>query len=194
MPDMSFYESPFYTYALLPLLIVVARILDVSIGTIKIIYISKGNKKITPILGFFEVSIWLLAVTKVFENLDNWACYLAYGIGFALGSYIGIIIEEKLALGVQLIRFITKKDAKELITFLRLKGYGVTAIKAEGSKGEVGVVYSVVNRKNIKYFVSMIKEFNPNAFYTIEDIRFVSQGIFNTPTKKAKVKDPVVPD
>jgi len=191
---MSFYESPFYTYALLPLLIVVARILDVSIGTIKIIYISKGNKKITPILGFFEVSIWLLAVTKVFENLDNWACYLAYGIGFALGSYIGIIIEEKLALGVQLIRFITKKDAKELITFLRLKGYGVTAIKAEGSKGEVGVVYSVVNRKNIKYFVSMIKEFNPNAFYTIEDIRFVSQGIFNTPTKKAKVKDPVVPD
>lgn len=190
---MSFFEGPFYTYALLPLLIVVARILDVSIGTIKIIYISKGNKKITPILGFFEVSIWLLAVTKVFENLDNWACYLAYGIGFALGSYIGIIIEEKLALGVQLIRFITKKDSKELITFLRLKGYGVTAIKAEGSKGEVGVVYSVVNRKNIKYFVSMIKEFNPNAFYTIEDIRFVSQGIFNTPTKKAKIKDPVVP-
>jgi len=180
---MDFFNGSFYTYVLLPLLIICARIIDVSIGTVKIIYISKGNKNITPILGFFEVLVWLLAATRVFQNLDNWVCYFAYAFGFALGSYFGMRIEEKLALGVQLIRIITRKDASELINFLRLKGYGVTAIKAEGSQGKVGVVYSVVNRKNIKHFISIIKEFNPKAFYTIEDIRYVSQEIINTATK-----------
>lgn len=180
---MNFFESPYYTYAILPLLIVIARIIDVSLGTLRIIYISKGKRNIAPILGFFEVTIWLLAATRVFQNLDNWACYIAYGTGFALGSYFGMYIEEKLALGVQLIRIITRKEAKDLINFLRVKGYGVTAIRAEGSQGEVGVVYSVVNRKNIKDFVAIIKEYNPNAFYTIEDIRFVSQEILNTATK-----------
>jgi uncharacterized protein YebE (UPF0316 family) len=177
---MGIFDSDLYTYLLLPLMIVIARITDVSIGTIKIIFISKGHKKIAPILGFFEVMVWLLAASKVFQNLDNWLCYIAYGIGFALGSYIGMRIEEKLALGVQLIRIITRKDASDLISILRNKGYGVTAISAEGSQGEVGVLYSVIQRKNIKNFVELIKDYNPNAFYTIEDIRFVSQEIIDT--------------
>jgi uncharacterized protein YebE (UPF0316 family) len=179
---MEILDSNLYTYILLPLLIILARIIDVSIGTIKIILISKGNKNLAPFLGFFEVMIWLLAATKVFQNLDNWLCYIAYGLGFALGSYIGMRIEERLALGVQLIRIITGKDASNLISVLRNKGYGVTAIKAEGSQGEVGVLYSVINRKNIKHFVEIIKDYNPNAFYTIEDIRFVSQEITDTKT------------
>jgi uncharacterized protein YebE (UPF0316 family) len=177
---MDIFDSNLYTYCLLPLLIVLARITDVSIGTIKIIFISKGHKNIAPILGFFEVMIWLLAAAKVFQNLDNWLCYIAYGIGFALGSYIGMRIEERLALGVQLIRIITRKNASDLISALRNKGYGVTAIKAEGSQGEVGVLYSVIQRKNIKDFVELIKDYNPNAFYTIEDLRFVSQEIIDT--------------
>lgn len=191
---MSFLETNFYTYLILPALIILARIIDVSFGTLRIIYLSKGKKNIAPILGFFEVTIWLLAATRVFQNLNNWVCYLAYGTGYALGSYLGMYIEEKLALGVQLIRIITRKDAKDLIIFLRLKGYGVTAIRAEGSQGEVGVVYSIVNRKNIKDFVSIIKDFNPNAFYTIEDIRFVSQEIINTATKAKNAEDISVPD
>jgi uncharacterized protein YebE (UPF0316 family) len=181
---MNLTESNYYTYLILPLLIIFARVVDVSFGTIRIIFISKGKKNIAPILGFFEVTVWLLAATRVFQNINNWACYFAYGTGFALGSYIGMYIEEKLALGVQLIRIITKKEPKNLVNYLRLKGYGVTAIKAEGSQGEVGVLYSVVKRKNIKDFVSIIMNFNPNAFYTIEDIRFVSQDILDTTTKR----------
>jgi uncharacterized protein YebE (UPF0316 family) len=179
---------PLYTYFLLPLLIVLARISDVSIGTVKIIFISKGHKNIAPFLGFFEVMIWLLAAAKVFQNLDNWLCYFAYGIGFALGSYIGIQIEERLALGVQLIRIITRKDPSDLISVLRKKGYGVTAIKADGSQGKVGVIYSIINRKNIKDFVEIIKNYNPNAFYTIEDIKFVSQEIIDTKTSGTNMK------
>jgi uncharacterized protein YebE (UPF0316 family) len=177
---MDFMHSDLYTYGLLPLLIAVARIIDVSIGTIKIILISRGNKRLAPFMGFFEVLVWLLAVTRIFQNLDNWVCYFAYAFGFALGSYVGIKIEEKLALGVQLIRIITRKDASLLVKGLRDTGYGVTAIRAEGSTGSVGILYLVVNRKDIKPVVEIIQGYNPNAFYTIEDIRFVSQPILNT--------------
>ena len=183
---MDFFESNIYTYFLLPLLIALARVVDVSIGTMKIILISRGNKMLAPILGFFEVLVWLLAVTRIFQNLDNWICYLAYAFGFATGSYVGIRIEEKLALGVQLIRIITRKDASHLIEVLRTEGFGVTAIRAEGSTGEVGILYSVINRKSIKNYVDKIKEYNPNAFYTIEDIRFVSQPIYDSPVKTPK--------
>jgi uncharacterized protein YebE (UPF0316 family) len=180
---MHFFESNWYTYLVLPLLIILARIIDVSIGTIKIIYITKGNRRITPILAFFEVLIWLLAVTRIFENLNNAVCYFAYAFGFALGSYIGMKIEEKLALGVQVIRIITRKDASKLINVLRDKGFGVTTQKAEGSQGKVGILYSVVNRRNIKDILEIIKTYNPKAFYTIEDVRFVSQEITDTTIK-----------
>jgi len=185
---MDFFESNLYNYLLLPILIACARVVDVSIGTIKIILISRGNKLLVPVLGFFEVLVWLLAVTRIFENLDNWICYLSYAFGFAVGSYVGVRIEEKLALGVQLIRIITHKDASDLIRVLRKEGFAVTAIKAEGSTGEVGVLYSVVNRKSIEHYVKKIEEYNPKAFYTIEDIRFVSQEVYDTPEKVSKRK------
>lgn len=150
---MDFFESHIYTYLILPLLIVLARIVDVSIGTLKIILISRGNKMLAPLLGFFEVLVWLLAVTRIFQNLDIWICYFAYAFGFAMGSYIGIRIEEKPALGVQLIRISTRKDASQLIDVLRGERFGVTAIRAEGSSGKVGILYYIINRKSIKHYV-----------------------------------------
>ncbi len=180
---MNWLTENYFTYIILPIFIILARIIDVSLGTIKIIFIAKGNKTITPILGFFEVLVWLLAVTRIFQNLDNWVCYLAYAFGFALGSYVGIKIEEKLALGVQIIRVITRKDASRLINVLRDKGFGVTTLEAEGSQGKVGIIYTIVNRRSISDIVQIIKEYNPNAFYTIEDIRFVSQQIGYDSTK-----------
>jgi uncharacterized protein YebE (UPF0316 family) len=174
---MEFFESSLYTYIVLPLLIILARIVDVSIGTLKIILMSRGNKTLAPILGFFEVLVWLLAVTRIFENLDNWVCFFAYPLGFALGSYLGIRLEERLAIGVELIRIITRRDASALTTTLRENGYGVTYIPAEGSTGKVGILYTIINRKNLGQVIQIIKQHNPNAFYTIEDIRFVSQRL-----------------
>lgn len=168
---MTLPDGSIYTFLILPLFIILARVIDVSIGTIKIILLARGNKTLAPILGFFEVLIWLLAVTRIFENLDNWVCYIAYAFGFALGSFIGIKLEEKLAIGFQIIRIITRKEATNLTNTLRNKGYGVTFIPAEGSTGKVGILYSIVKRKNIHDIILLIKEHNPNAFYTIEDIR-----------------------
>ena len=162
---MEFLDTNWFNYAVLPLLIVLARIIDVSFGTLRIIYLSKGYKWLSSVLGFFEVLIWLLAITRIFSNLENWVSYIAYPLGFSVGIYVGMKIEERIAMGQELIRIITKRDASQLITALRSKGYSVTALKAEGSQGEVGVLYSVVNRKNLGEYVAMIKEFNPNAFH-----------------------------
>ncbi|MBI9069940.1 MAG: DUF2179 domain-containing protein [Salinivirgaceae bacterium] len=179
----------FYAYVVIPVLIFVARIFDVSLGTIRIILVAKGLRKIAPIIGFFEVFIWVLAISKIIENLDNWICYFAYAGGFATGNYIGMKIEEKLALGHELIRVITKRDAKDLVNELQCKGFGVTFVNAEGTKGEVGVVYIIVTRKKMNEAINIIKSNNPNSIYTIEDIRFVNRDVFFAPVnQKEKLK------
>ena len=181
---MDFFDTNLYSYFVLPLLIFLARICDVTLGTLRIILVAKGQKYIAPFLGFFEMIIWILAITHIFENLNNWACYIGYAAGFATGNFVGIIVEEKIALGVELIRIITRKEAEDLFASLKEKGYGITYIRALGSHGDVGIIYSVIKRSDLKDFVNFMKKHNPNAFYTIEDIRFVNKNIFG-PAKKS---------
>lgn len=185
---MEFLDSNIYTYFLLPLMIFLARICDVTLGTLRIILVSKGQKYIAPFLGFFEMIIWILAITHIFENLNNWACYIGYAAGFAAGNFAGIIVEEKIALGYELIRIITRKDADDLITSLKNKGYGITTIRAQGSQGDVGIIYSVIKRSDLKDFISFMQKYNPNAFYTIEDIKFVNKNIFSPVNKSVRWK------
>ncbi len=173
----------YYSYILIPLLIFFARICDVSMGTVRIILVSKGLKKVAPIIGFFEVLIWILAISKIIENLDNWICYIAYAGGFATGNYIGMKIEEKLALGHELVRVITKREAFDLVTALKDQGYGVTFVSAEGTQGLVGIVYIIVSRKNIPAVIQIIQLHNPNALYTIENIKYVNRETFYGSTK-----------
>ncbi|NIV12469.1 MAG: hypothetical protein GWN62_14690, partial [Aliifodinibius sp.] len=93
MVEAPFMDSPTFTWIILPILIFVARIIDVSIGTMRIVYIARREKLIVTVLAFFEIIIWLLAIGQIFKNLNNVACYLAYAFGFALGNYIGMYIE-----------------------------------------------------------------------------------------------------
>ncbi|WP_291858008.1 DUF2179 domain-containing protein [Marinilabilia sp.] len=171
-------EGFWYTWVLIPALIFIARVADVSIGTIRIVFVSKGLKLLAPLLGFFEIFIWLLAMTKVFENLDNWFYFIAYSAGFATGNYIGLLIEEKLALGHANLQIITQKSGIELARKLSDEGFGVTWNDANGSRGEVTVIYCVIKRTNFKKVSEIIMKYNPRAFYTIQDIRFANQGVF----------------
>jgi uncharacterized protein YebE (UPF0316 family) len=176
---MEFINSDLVTYLFLPLFIFFARIMDVSLGTLRIIFTTKGIKRIAPIFGFFEVLIWLLAISRIMQNLDNWVCYLAYAAGFATGTFIGIMLEEKLAIGHEMIRVITRKDATQLIENLRSKGYGVTAVSAQGIEGEVAVIYIIARRSMIREVLDEINVFNPRAFYTVESIKYVNKEIFH---------------
>ena len=120
----DFFEGNLFSYLILPLLIFFARISDVTIGTMRIVMVSKGQKLIAPLLGFFEVIIWLVTMSKIIQNIDNWVAYVAYGAGFATGNYIGLIIEEKLAVGIVQLQIITRKSAQNLIAKLKAGGYG----------------------------------------------------------------------
>jgi uncharacterized protein YebE (UPF0316 family) len=166
-----------YALIIIPLFIFLARVSDVSIGTIRIVFVSKGLKYLAPILGFFEVFIWLLAMSKVMSNLDNIIYYVAYAGGFATGNYIGLLIEERLAIGFVNLRIITQKDGSQLIKHLSSEGYGVTQIEAHGSQGQVHIIYCIIKRTEYKQIVQIISMHNPNAFYTIEDIRFINKGV-----------------
>ncbi|MDD2381184.1 MAG: DUF2179 domain-containing protein [Mariniphaga sp.] len=174
----NFIDTSFFTYFLLPFLIFISRIMDVTIGTIRIVMVSKGQKFYAPLLGFFEILIWLLAISRIFENLDNWVCYIAYAAGFAAGNYIGLILEERLAMGIVKIQIITRKNASELIVNLKNAGYGITYHAAKGGTEEVSIIYSIIKRTEIQKVENIVKETNPKAFYSIEDVKSVSHGVF----------------
>ncbi|MDA3885527.1 MAG: DUF2179 domain-containing protein [Candidatus Delongbacteria bacterium] len=175
---MGITESELFPLIVVPVLICLARVVDVSIGTVKIIFIAKGYRFIAPILAFFEIIIWLAAISQVMKNLDNTANVIAYAVGFALGNYVGMVIEGKIALGMVVVRIITRTVGKDLMDNMVKENYGVTVMNAEGSTGPVHVIFTVIKRLDISKVVSIIKEHNPNAFYSIEDIRYVSEGVF----------------
>ena len=178
MDSQLFFNSELFKWAILPLLIFCARIFDVSLGTLRVIFISRGMRAIAALVGFLEILIWLLAIGQIMKNLTNVACYVAYAGGFAMGTFVGIYIVEKLSLGMVLIRVITRKDATELIAFLHSENYGVTSVDAQGTTGMVKVIYTVIKRQDLHHVIEIIKKFNPQAFYTIEDVKSVSEGIF----------------
>jgi uncharacterized protein YebE (UPF0316 family) len=175
--------SGFYTWFILPFLIFIARVADVSLGTVRVIFVSRGLKYLAPIVGFFEIIIWLLAIGQIMRNLSNPVCYIAYAGGFAMGNYVGICIAEKLSLGVVLIRVVAKIDALPLVEHLKAKNYGVTSVDGHGTSGEVKVVFTIVHRREAPSVVESIKKFNPQAFYSIEEVGFVEKGIF--PNRKS---------
>ena len=189
--DATFFNSDIFRFIILPLLIFSTRICDVTLDTLRIIYVSRGLKVLAASIGFIEVLIWLFAITQIFKNLTNPIYYVAYAGGFAMGNYVGIFIEEKMAVGTVVIRIITQKDASVLIKWLKTEGYGVTHIDAQGALGPVKIIYTIVKRRDIEHVLETIRTCNPLAFYTIEDIRSSSKGVFPiVKSGKNKYKEP----
>jgi uncharacterized protein YebE (UPF0316 family) len=180
--DSSFFDTDFFSYVLMPILIFLARICDVSIGTMRIIFVSKGKRNIAPVLGFFEVLIWITAISKIMQNLDNYVNYIAYAAGFATGNFVGMIIEEKLAMGILMIRIFAHERGSELVQTLNVNGYGATVVQATGAREKVDLIYTIVKRNELGNVLDLVNGFNPDTFYTIEDVKSVNEGIF-TPKK-----------
>jgi len=176
--ETSFFDTGLFSYVLMPLLIFLARICDVSIGTMRIIFVSKGKRNIAPILGFFEVLIWITAISKIMQNLDNYINYIAYAAGFATGNFVGMIIEEKLAMGIMMIRVFAHERGPDLVQILNANGYGATSVEAYGAREKVHLIYTIVQRNELANVLNIISGFNPKAFYTIEDVKAANEGIF----------------
>jgi len=182
MDLMSFYNSDLFKWVILPILIFLARLTDVSLGTMRIIFVSRGVKYLAPVIGFVEINIWLLAIGQIMENLSNnnpnsIVCTLAYAGGFATGSFVGILIEEKVSIGLVLLRLISRHDTKELIEYLKSENYGVTIHDAEGVKGPVKIIFAVIRRKDLHSVLDRINQIHPHAFYSVEDVRSVGEAV-----------------
>jgi len=162
----------------LPVGIFFARICDVSLGTLRIIVVARGRRFTAAVLGFFEVLIWITVVSRVIGNLTNPWCYVAYAAGFAAGNYVGIWLEQRLAMGQQVIRVITQQPTDALIEALHQHDFGVTCFEAKGSTGPVHEVYSIVHRSDLDEVISIIRQFHPRAFFSVEDVRLVQEGVF----------------
>lgn len=165
-----------FSYFILPLLIFLARIFDVSINTIRIIYVLGGRRLTATVLGFFESFVWLMAIRQIFEHLDNWLCYIAYPAGFAMGILVGMIIEERIAYGKVIVRIITRKDIHLLREYLINMGLRFTALKATGAEGEESVVFTVLERQQLEMLLEKLKEIMPTAFYTVEKVNRAAES------------------
>lgn len=156
-----------------------ARICDVSIGTMRIVLIARGYRYVAPLLGFFEVLIWLTAISKALASMDSIYSYVIYAAGFAAGNYVGMLLEARLPFGYKSLRVITTKEVSALPLMLRDEGFGVTINEGIGMKGPVYIIYSLVQKKRLNRFLEIVNLFEPNAFITIEEVRPYRPGFIS---------------
>jgi len=172
---VEFGEWPVWAGALL---IFMSRVTDVTLGTLRIAFISRGEKALAPVIAFFEMMVWLFAIGQLVQNLTNLAYYVAYAGGFATGVFTGLRIEDRLALGSRMIRTITQHDASGLADALRAAGWGVTSVRAAGASGEVNLIFSVIKRADVGQYMAMVEKHHPDAFSSIEEVRSIRKGVY----------------
>jgi uncharacterized protein YebE (UPF0316 family) len=171
-------ESEMFQLLAMPLLIFLARVTDVSLGTIRIIFVSRHQGLLAACVGFFEVLIWLVVISQILGKLGAWYHFVAYAAGFATGNFVGVLLEERLAMGTALLRLVTQEDPAALLEQLNQHDLGVTVMVAQGATGPVRIVLAVLRRRDLRQVLEQIRQRWPNTFYTIEDVRSVSHGIF----------------
>jgi uncharacterized protein YebE (UPF0316 family) len=178
MLDFSeLFAHPLIAWGVIPALIFLSRIFDVTIGTLRIIAVSRGFRRLAPLFGFFEVLLWLLVIKLVLTYVNNVVCYLAYAAGFSAGTWVGMIIEERICLGKVIVRVITRSSGKELAEYLRTHGYRITEVDARGDQGPVEIIFTIIDRQKLEQLQLVIRRFNPRAFYTVEDVRSASEKL-----------------
>jgi uncharacterized protein YebE (UPF0316 family) len=157
-------------------LIFFLRITDVSMGTVRTTMIMRGQRRWAALIGFFEVTIWVLAISRVITNLDTIWNVIAYSGGFATGTLFGMWIEGKLAIGHADLHIISITKGREIAAKLRETGFGATQLYAEGKSGPVHLVNVTVPRKQVKDVIRRVNEIDATAFVTIQDARQVLRG------------------
>ena len=158
------------------LLIFGLRVIDVSIGTVRMLMIVRGRKLLSALMGFVEVLIFLLAISKVIREVNNVWNVLGYCGGFATGTIVGMTLEQRLALGFSVVRIISKTRWLEITQALRHESFGATQIIGEGRDGPVGIVYSMVRRRQVPAVVALCEQLDPQAFITVEEASRVYRG------------------
>jgi len=171
MDFIALLNSEFIGLIIIPVFIFLARILDVSMGTIRIIFISRGMKYLASAIGFFEMLIWLFAISRIMMEIFNPLNYIAYAGGFAIGTFTGIYIEEMLAMGYLSVIITTSKDPAEMVGKLDLAGYKLTVIDTQGGTKDRKMIFAIIKRDKLRNVINIVKEVDPGVFYAVENIK-----------------------
>ena len=163
-------------------LIFVMRVCDVSIGTIRLILLTRGRKYHAAMLGFFEVLIFLIAISEVVRNANNVANILGYCAGFAVGNIVGVTLEERIALGFSLVRVFTHQKGEEIADALRTADFGATETFGQGRDGVVSIIETAVHRRDLPKVQKLIAQIDNKAFVVVDEAR----GIFRGHLRKGK--------
>jgi uncharacterized protein YebE (UPF0316 family) len=164
--------------AALPALIFGAEMCVVTISTIRIISLSRGMKYTAALLGLVEIVVWLFAIGQVMQNLNNLGCSLAFAVGFAVGNYLGVLIDQKMALGFLVVRVITARNPRDLVDGLKAAGYGVTSIDGRGGTGPVCIVLTVIPRRDFDNVLALLRRFDPHIFFSVDCLQTAAAGVF----------------
>ena len=189
--EQPFTQSFLFIWVIVPLLIFLARIVDVSLQTIRIVSISRGIRWLAPLVGFFEVLIWLLAIGQIMKKVSHPVAYIAYAAGFAAGTAIGQIIEGRLSLGMVLVRVITPTSSLEFRRRLRELKFGFTHVPAQGAEGPVELVFTVIRRQHLRQVRDLVSEVMPAAFYSVEEVAGACERVYPAPLRPRR--DPIFP-
>jgi uncharacterized protein YebE (UPF0316 family) len=169
--------------AWLPLIIFLCRICDVSIGTVRMIFVVRGARYMAPILGFFEVGIWIVAVSSVVTRLDRPINIVAYAGGFATGNWVGMWLESKLAIGQQIVRIISRDRGHSIAHALRINGFPVTTLRGRGREGPVTLCFAAVSRRLAPALVRTALSVDSDAFVTVEETRTSGLATYSNVTQ-----------
>lgn len=159
-----------------PLFIFAARIVDVSLDTMRVLFAIRGRRGVAGGLGFFQALVFILAVGSAIKHLDSAGHVLGYAAGFASGTIMGVTIEQKLAYGLATVRVISRHGGVEIAEALRDRGYGVTEFAGHGREGHVEFIHSVVHRSHLDEVSAIVDRFDPDAFVTVEEPRILKGG------------------
>jgi len=158
------------------LLIFCLRLIDVSLGTVRILMAVRGRRLLAGVLGFFEVSIFLVAISQVLTNIGNWWNVLGYAGGFAVGTIIGMTIENKLAIGLAEVEIVSMGRGTEIAEALRAEGYGATEFLGAGQENIVDLVRTVVRRREVPSITAAASVIDESAFITVHEMQRAYRG------------------
>jgi len=152
------------------------RVTDMTLDTLRVLFVMRGRKKVAWILGFFQSAIFVLAIGRVLTQLDNPLNIIGYAAGFATGNVVGMLIEERIAIGHISLNIISPRRGSAIVTHLRQNGYAVTELSGRGKDGMVSMLSCSVLRKQVDGVYQLISEIDPEAFVTAEDVRPLKHG------------------
>ena len=162
------------------LLIFLLRIVDVSCDTMRVIFAIRGKRTVAALLGFAQAVIWIFAVGNAVKHLDSVLHIIGYAGGYAMGTYVGVTIEQAIAYGIATVRVVSQRAGVEIAEALRGNGYGVTELPGYGRDGSVEILHSVVQRNEVPNVLAVIDRWDAGAFVTIEEPKVLRGGSVST--------------